>query len=184
MITKDDLARAEEETTKAVFDELKDEIGRTVPAGFSSPEALREIEITKVDAPAAGTYQEKFTVTASAAGRALVFRPEDAEELVKSFALEDVDSQELVAGSANLSYHARTIDFTKGRADVVVNGTVQARAVISQDKLVALVAGKKQGSISDALKSRPELKDYTLSLFPPWRSSVPGDTGKIRFVVE
>jgi len=184
MITKDDLARAEEETTKAVFDELKDEIGRTVPAGFSSPEALREIEITKVDAPAAGTYQEKFTVTASAAGRALVFRPEDAEELVKSFALEDVDSQELVAGSANLSYHARTIDFTKGRADVVVNGTVQARAVISQDQLVALVAGKKQGSISDALKSRPELKDYTLSLFPPWRSSVPGDTGKIRFVVE
>ncbi|MBI2053588.1 MAG: hypothetical protein HYT41_02500 [Candidatus Sungbacteria bacterium] len=184
VITKDDLKRAEEETTKAAFDELKDEIGRTIPAGFSSPEALREITITKVTAPAAGTVIEKFTVTASAVGRALVFRPEDAEELIKSFALEDMDSQELVAGSANLSYHARTTDFAKGRADVVVNGTVQARAVISRDQLIALVAGKKQGSISDLLKSRPELKDYTLSLFPPWRSSVPGDTGKIRFVVE
>lgn len=184
VVTKDDLKRAEEETTKAVFGELKDEIGRSVPAGFNSPEELRTVEITKVEAPQAGAHVEKFTVTASAAGKALVYRPKDAEMLIKSFALEGTKDQDMVDGSARLAYRARSIDFAKGRADVAISGSVQIKAVINRDQLASLVAGKKEGSIGDLLRGRPDLAAFTLSIFPPWRSSAPGDTEKINLVLE
>ena len=186
VLTKDDLKRAEEQTTKAAFNELKDEISKSVPTGFTSPEELRMVEITRVEAPVAGTHQEKFTVSATAHGRALVFRPEDAESLMKALALGATQdkNQEVVGGSARMTYRARNIDFTKGRADVTISGTVQIKAIVHQDALAALAAGKKQGSISEALRSRPEVSAFTLSLFPPWRSRAPGDTAKIHFVVE
>lgn len=186
VITKDDLKRAQEETTKAAFNELKDEIARTIPADFISPEELRMVEIVKVESVAAGTHQEKFIVQATATGRALVFHPQDAEGLIKSFVLEDArnKNQEVMDGSARMTYQARNVDFTKGRADVTVSGTVKATTLISHTELASLVAGKKQNSISELLRGRPEVSTFTLSFFPPWRSSAPADTGKIRFVVE
>ncbi|MDO8584471.1 MAG: hypothetical protein Q7R83_04825, partial [bacterium] len=185
-ITKSDLKRAEEQTTKAVFDELKDEIARTIPAGFVSPEELRMVEIARVEAPTAGAHQEKFIVVATATGRALVFRPEDGEALAGAFALDAAEdkNQEVVEGSARMTYRARNVDFIKGRADVAISGTVQTKAVVSHTELASLVAGKKQGPIGDALRSRSEVSAFTLSFFPPWRSRAPGDTAKIRFVVE
>lgn len=186
VLTKDDLKRAQEETTQAAFNELKGEISRTIPAGFISPEELRMVEIIKVTAPSAGARQEKFTVSATASGRALVFHPEDAETLIKSFALEGGQdkNQEVVESSARMTYRARNVDFIKGKADVAVSGTVETKAIVNRAELASLVAGKKQGSITELLRGRPEVNSFTLLFFPPWRSSAPGDTAKIRFVVE
>lgn len=181
VVSADDLKNAQELVTKALFDDLRAEMGRKIPSGFTVLPELQSVEITKVAAPAAGTHTERFSVSADAVGKAMVFRQDDATTLIKAFALADSPDQELVDGSSALRYHARSIDFDKGRADMTIEGSIRTKAIVNQAELAALVAGKKSGSIADTLRARPEIARFTLSLFPPWRSSAPSDPAKIHF---
>lgn len=184
IVSKDDLKNAQEEVTKLVFDALKAEIGRKIPQGFYSVDALRTVEITKIAAPAAGTRADHFSVSADAAGRAMVFHEEDAVALVTSFALQDAKDQEAVEGSARLSYRTRSVNFDQGKAEIVVSGNLKTKAVVHEDELASLVAGKNKNSIREVLQKRHELAGFDLSFFPPWRSSAPSNAAHIRFRVE
>lgn len=183
VVSKDDIKNAEEQVTKAVFDVLKAEIGRGIPPGFVSADGLQNVQIVKVDAPAPGTRAEHFSVAASAIGKALIFREQDAVALVQSLVLAGAADQEFVQGSAQLRYQARSADFGKGKAELAVSGHVKTRAVAHADDLAALIAGKKMGSITDVLRNRHELADFHLSFFPPWRSSAPANPAKIHITV-
>ncbi|MFY9463375.1 MAG: hypothetical protein WAP52_04300, partial [Candidatus Sungiibacteriota bacterium] len=184
VVSADDLKNAQEQVTKALFDELRDEMSRKIPPGFTVIKELQNIEIEKVVAPAVGMHAEQFSISADAAGKAMVFREEDAVALVRSLVLADTSEQELVAGSAQLQYRTRSINFDKGRADMTISGNVKTKAVVHRDALAALVAGKKGGSIADVLRGRPELVSFNLSFFPPWRASAPSDVAKIHFQPE
>ncbi len=181
VVSGDDLKNAQEQVTKALFDDLRSDIGRKIPPGFTALKELQNIEIKKVAAPAVGMHTEQFSVSADAVAKAIVFRQDDAIVLIKAFALADSTDQELVDGSADLQYHSRSIDFDKGRAEMTISGSVKIKAVVRGEELAALVAGKKSGSIADALHSRPELANFALAFFPPWRASAPSDPSRIRF---
>ena len=184
VVSADDLKTGQEQVTKTLFDDLQAEIGRKIPPGFTALKELQNIEITKVTAPAAGTHVEQFSVSAEATGKALVFREEDAVALVKSFALADASDQEFVPGSSQLQYHSRSIDFNKGRAMMTIAGSIKTKTVVHQEELASLVAGKKSGSIADALRVRPEIASFHISIFPSWRASAPSDPAKIHFQPE
>ena len=185
IVTKDDLARAEEDLSKALFSELDAQMLRGIPAGLFLLKELREIQIVKMEAPKAGSRAEHtFSVSAEAKGEALVFREQDIVDLLASFALEGIKNQEFIPGSARLSYAVRNVDFEKGRAEVTVGGNLKIKEKIPERELASLIAGKKEGSAIEALKARRELARFTLSLFPPWRATAPGDPAKIRFRVE
>lgn len=180
----EEIARAQEAVTKEASEILMSEMARQVPPGLVWRDQLREVEITRVDAPRPGTAGEKFFVEAAAVGRALAFRESDVNTLIKDAVVGDDKSRALVDGSAKVEYAVRSIDFDLGRADVLIRGTVKTTAVIPESELAALIAGKKEGSIGDVLKNRQDIAGFTLSFFPPWRSSAPKNLGKIRFVVE
>lgn len=184
VVSADDLKNAEEQVTKAIFDDLRAEITGKIPPGFTALKELQNIEITKVTAPAVGTHTEQFSVSADAGGRVIIFREEDAMALVRAFALTDTGQQELVDGSGQLQYHARSIDFDKGRAAITIGGSIKIKAVVHRDELASLVAGKKEGSITDVLRGRPEFSSFNISIFPPWRASAPANPAKIRFQPE
>ena len=182
--SKDDVKIAEEEMSKAVFEELEVQMARKAPPGLHLMRELREVQIVKMGSPRPGTPGERFSVAATASGKALVFREEDAIALMKSFALEESKDQELVEGSARLAYTVKTVDFEKGRAEVAVAGSLKTKTRIPEQELAALVKGKKEGSVIELFKTRRELASFNLAFFPPWRSKAPSDPSKIRFRVE
>lgn len=184
VVSKEDLKTGQEEATKTLFEELRQEMERKTPPGLTLLKELQEIQITKIEAPRPGTRRDKFSVEAQASGEALVFREADVINLLSSFALEESKDQELVEGSARLSYAVRSIDFEKGRAEAALTGNFKTKAKVPEAELAALIKGKKEGSVIEAFKARRELASFSLAFFPPWRSKAPNDPAKIRFRVE
>lgn len=182
--TKDDIKMAEEEVTKRVFEELEAEMARKVPPGLHLLRELREIQVAKMESPRAGTPGERFSVSAEAVGKALVFREEDPISLAQSLALEESKDQEPVEGSARLTYTVKNIDFERGRAEVVIAGNLKTKTRIPDRELATIISGKKEGSVIELFKARKELASFNLAFFPPWRSKAPSDPAKIRIRVE
>lgn len=185
VVMADDLKRAVEEVSKAAFEDVERDMARIVLPPLLLLKELREIEITKVTAPKIGSRATApFTVSAEAKGTAFAFREQDVIGLLASFALADNTGHEFVPGSARLSYDVRSINFEKGKAEVTIGGILKTKAKIPENELASLIAGKKEGSAGELFKKRAELAGFTFSLFPPWRSTIPADTAKIRFRVE
>lgn len=182
VVTKDDVKKAEEQVTKKVFDELKQEILRKAPPGFLLLDALREIQMVKVSSPRAGTRRDRFPVEAEARGRVLVFREGDSKNILKEFVLAGHFDKKVVEDSFRIEYRPRSIEYEKKRANLMVQGEVKTRAVVRKEDIAVLVAGKKEGSIVEVLKGRAELASFSVAFFPPWLFSAPKDTAKIRLI--
>lgn len=184
VVSPDDIKQAEEAVTKKVYEELNAEMSRKAPPGFTFIAKLREIEITKVLSPQANTRVDKFTAEAEAEGRAFFFRESDLISLLNQTIFKGDDSQTLMEETADFTYQIRTADYEKGKAAMLVNGTIKSKAVIPEKEIIMLVKGEKEGSIIEKLKARSELAQFSVSIFPPWRANAPADESKIHFVVQ
>lgn len=184
VVSEDDLKKAQEEITKNAYQLLERELAAKIPSEFKVTEGLRKIQISEIDAPRVNSPGERFTAGASALADVFAFRGGDVVELLKELILKGDTAKEFVSGSEDIQYQVRAVDFAKGRAEVLLRGTVKVKSVISQDELATLVAAKKEGSILEALKKRSELAEYRIAFFPPWLFKAPADTEKIKFKVE
>lgn len=185
VVTKEDVTKAQEQVTQAVFAELEAEMGHKTPAGLVVLKELRDVEIVKVDVPKAGSRANgTFVVSAEARGTALAFRESDVAALAASLALADRKDHVFIPDSARLSYAIKNVNFDKGKADVTVGGNLKIKAVIAEHELAGLIAGKKEGLATELFKERPELASFSFSFFPPWRSTTPGNPENITFRVE
>lgn len=182
--SRDDIKKAQEHLTQKAYDELQKEILRKIPADFKLIDQLREIEITKIEAPKPDSKHDRFPVEVRSVARVVVFRESDVQELVRDLVLKNDSQKEIVDGSQRIDYLVKNIDFNKGKADILLQGAVKVKPTISQDEFAALILGKKEGSIIEALKNRPELASFRVAFFPPWLFKSPGDSGKIRFIIE
>ena len=183
VVSRQDLQKAQESLSKKLYDELKAEIVRKTPHDFLLIDALREIQITKIDAPKENTRRDKFPVEVKGIGRLIVFREKDVKDLVKEV-LSSEKGKELVEDSINLQYRVRNIDFAKGRAEAVLSGEVKLRSVVPLDEIAGMLVGKKEGSIIEALKGRQELTSFQVAFFPPWIFSSPKNQAKIKLIVD
>lgn len=184
VVSAEDLKKAQEQVTKSVFEELKSEITQKIPPGFTLSEGLREILITSIKAPELNSRLDRFSVEASAAGRAFVFREEALAELLEALLVKESEKKSFISGSQKFSYRPTNVNFDKGRADIAVNGNLKIKAEFSQEEIPKEVVGKKEGSIIEILKNHSEFASFRLSFFPSWRSSAPPDPTKIRIVVQ
>ena len=184
VVAREDLRKAEENITKRVYDEVLQEFAGKVPSEFKLVEALREIQITNIAAPAEKSRRDEFVAEAEARGRTIVFRERDLLGLLDLLIIGDDETREFVEDSSNLTYQVLNIDYEKGRATVSLRGSIKTKAVIPEKELRALAVGKKEGSLIEFLKGRPELSSFRISFFPPWISKAPADENKIRIFVE
>ncbi|GEM_PF-3150969 len=180
--TKGDLKGAQEEATKKIYDELRQEIVRKIPPDFKVIDPLKEIQITNLESPRENTPGDRFTIKVDARARVIVFRENDVTELLRKLIIKD-GKNELVPGSLELDYQIRSVDFEKGRGEITIAGKTKTRAIIPTPELANLLTGKKEGSITEILKSRPEISSFKLTFFPPWLLSVPQDPTKVRFKI-
>ena len=181
VVSKDDLKKAEEEITKKLYEELQQEMARKVPLDFKVMDSLREIQVTKLDSPRPNLRSDKFSAEVAARGRLIVFRESDSVAVLKETVLKDDKTREYIDGSASLEYQVKTVDFEKGRAEVVVRGNLKARAVVPEKELAEFIKNKKEGSLVEVLKNRNELASFSVAFFPPWLLKAPSDSLKIKF---
>lgn len=159
-------------------------MSRKIPPGFVLLDGLREIQITSLDAPSPHTKRDRFSVEARARARAIVFRERDIVAFLKETFLADDTTREMIEGSEGFSYLPATVQFEKGRAEIAIQGSMKTKRTFSSQDLTEQLQGKKEGTITEFLKSRSEFAAFELSFFPPWRFLAPSDPGRIRFVVE
>lgn len=181
VVSKDDLKRGQEEVSKAVYNELKDELDKRVPDRFKLLDGLKEIQITKIASPSEKIRAEQFSVEAQATGRILVFREKDMLELVKKLAISD-PKKIYVEDSANLNFSIRGVDFSRGRADLTVQGGLKTKNSWSAEEFAQMLKGKKEGSMANFLKNQNEFAEFKISFFPPWLSTASSNPQKIRFM--
>lgn len=183
VVSKEDLKKAEETVTKKLYEELQQEMARKVPLNFKVMDALREIQVSKLDAPRPNSRSDKFSAETTGRGRLIIFRELDSVAVLKATVLKDDKTREYIDGSASLQYQIKTVDFEKGRAEVVVRGSLKAKAVVPEKELAESIKSKKEGSIIEVLKSRNELAAFSVAFFPPWLFKAPSDLLKIKFII-
>lgn len=184
IVSQEDIRRAQEGLTKKIHEELQAEIARKVPPDFKFIEQLREVEISKIENPRVGTRLDRFPVSVQGTVRVLVFREEDVREVVSDIALKGEKDKELLPETMSVRYLVQDLDFGKGRAQVTLGGDMKIKSKISKEEFTAIVQGKKEGSIIEALRGRPELTSFRISFFPPWIFKAPGDPQKIKLTIE
>ncbi len=180
VVTKEDRTRASEEITKQVYAELEKESSAKVPPDFTVSDALRAIEILKVDVPPADTAVDRFTASTDAVLRMIVFRETDVVSFLRGLVVAENQMSEIIPDSVALTYTVRSIDFEKGRAEVVIRGSIQTRAVIPESDMVGAIKGRSASEVKEYLEARDYIASSDVSFFPPWLLSAPGSTGKIK----
>lgn len=173
VVTASDVQQASQTVSKHVVAELERVAAEKIPQEFRLVDALNEVSVTKLDAPSPGAGGETFTVTAQAEARVLIFRDSDVTAVLGAALLSGDKSRELVADLSGIGYAVRDVDFAKGIAHLDLTGTVKIRAVVDPGEIVALVQGKKKGTMSAALRSVSGVDSFGIRIFPPWRSRAP-----------
>lgn len=180
-----DIKKAELEVTKIVYDDLNRDLTAKLPPEFNSTDTLREIEIIKIDSPQAGSVGDRFKVEARARARAFIFRKQDLISFLNATLLGTAEPrQKFLEGSLSLNYTPRNINYERGLAEILLGGDARTEAQIPEQELASLVRGGDRESISNTLNNRPEIENFKVSFFPPWRNSAPQNIGQIRFKLE
>lgn len=182
VVSAEDIKRAQEETTRRVYREIEEEMARKIPSEFILLAPLREITITGVSVPKENSRHDQFSAEARAEGNAIVFRKKDVFEFIGS--LVPMEGKSLIEEKTTYEFSIKNADFEKGRASVVLQGNAVLKAVISSELLAAELAGKKEGTIIDALRLRKDIASFKLTYFPPWLFRTPADSQKIKIYVE
>lgn len=184
VVTQEDRTRASEEVTKQVYAELEKESSAKVPPDFTFADATRQIEIVKVDVPSADTVADRFTASSEAVLRIIVFREGDVVSFLRGLVVGQDQAREIVPDSIALGYAARSVDFVKGRTDVVIRGSIQTRAVIPESDIANAIKGRSAGEVKEYLKARADVASSDVSFFPPWLLRAPGSAEKIKIRYE
>lgn len=184
VITRDDLTVAQEKVSKKVFDSLKQEMAQKIPAKFRLVDSLSEIAITNIDAPKEKIKADRFTVTVKAVARVFVFRDGDVTRILHEFLLKGDASKAFIDASADFHYQIKNANYDRKIANVNMNGNIKTKKILLAQDFANLVAGKKEGSLIDALNKRRDIGTFRVAFFPPWLFSAPSDPGRIHIIIE
>ena len=184
VVTHDDIVSAQQKVSKKAFDDLKQMIVQKIPAHFTYVDSLNEIEIASITAPKEKTKTDHFTVEVKAVARVFVFRDSDAIKLLNLMLLKSDDRKMFIEKSADFRYQIKNANYDKKIADVTMNGSIKTKKIISSDELTALVAGKKEGSLIEALKQRRDIATFRVAFFPPWLFYAPRNMRQIMITIE
>lgn len=184
VITRDDLSTAQQKVSKKVFDDLKQSMVQKIPSPFRLVDSLSEIAIKTIDAPKEKTKTDRFTVTAKAVARVFVFRDSDVIKLLSELLLKGDSTKAFIDASADFRYQIKNVNYDKKIANIAMNGTIKTKKIVSVQDLTSLIAGKKEGSLIDALNKRRDIGTFRIAFFPPWIFSAPTSAHQIHVIIE
>ncbi|MEK9195454.1 MAG: hypothetical protein AAB975_03700 [Patescibacteria group bacterium] len=184
VITRDDLTTAQEKVSKKIFDDLKGSMVQKIPSPFRLVDSLAEIAIKTIDAPKEKTKTDRFTVTAKAVARVFVFRDADVIKLLNELLLKADSTKAFIDASADFRYQIKNVNYDKKIAGIAMNGAIKTKKIVSVEDITNLIAGKKEGSLIDALNKRRDIGTFRVAFFPPWIFSAPTNSRQIHVIIE
>lgn len=184
VVSADDIKKASESVTAALFIELKDGITKNVPRGFHFVETLREIVIENVKTPPKGLRQDKFKVVAKGRARVIVFRDEDLSGLVKNALLSSRPGKEIIDGSLSFIFKKPEAKFDKGMAQFNLSGNAKIKSRVEGNEIMAFILGKKFGTIEEFLKKNNSISSFQFKSFPFWNLNAPHDSKKVNILIK
>ena len=180
-----DLERATKDITDVLLKTAKEQAGAGLAAGNNWLYLAGDSPTVKIDAKN-GSQQAEFTAQASGRIIAVYFSKDQAAKLAaaKLNLLIPDDKELLEFKPENISYSLEDYDAASDSATVkaVFNGVMILKGdseVINPKQLVNLTADQ----IVTYLKSRPEIKDYTLNFSPGFLKKAPSLADRIKIII-
>ncbi|MBI3627945.1 MAG: hypothetical protein HY220_04370 [Candidatus Sungbacteria bacterium] len=183
VITEIDIKNASQGVTADLFNYLRDQLKLKIPDGFTIIDGAREIAITNVSSPKAGTAGDQFAVTATGKVNAMAFRNQDEEELVAALFSTSSPKVFVEPGSA-LARTGVNLDIARHQLTYTLSNAVVLGGRLDRDAILQKIEGSSPGAIESALQTVPGLKAYKLKFFPFWLKNAPDDPAKINLTIE
>ena len=92
--------------------------------------------------------------------------------------------RKIIGGASPLSYDVTVVDFEKGRAEMVLRGSVKVARAIDTDALREVITGKSQEDARMVLLGHEEISAFRILFFPPWRYTIPSVPDRVNVVLE
>lgn len=178
-----DIDAASEEVTAALFAQLKEELERKIPQGAIAIPGAREITVTAVRKPKAGEAGERFFAEADGTAAVMAFRAEDLFALLGKLALSRDSGRIIAREKSRLEFDRASLSLKNRTLSFEVRGTVAAVSVVSSDEFGRALAGKTRADAENMLRLDSRIRAFGVTIFPPWRSAIPSDEGKMRISV-
>lgn len=182
--TDADIANAKSAAEKSLADNLDGFLAAQVPAAFKVIDGSRQFRVFKEQAQQDVDEKGNFGYFVDAQSSVIVFREQDALALMSAFAKTGAGNTALEMKDFTIQYAAVSPDFTQGkmflRADF--QGNFWQPVQINDFKEKA--RGKGDTDLRSLIYSLPGIERATISFWPFWVTSAPGDKDKIAVDVQ
>ena len=184
IVTADEIRKAEEAVTAEVFEEAKKELQSKVPPGFVMLPGARSVTVTDIEKPRPGEAVQSFRVSADAVASAILYKEDDFYLLISRLFVEEGANETVLRQKSDLVPTNADYDVDNRLLTFTLSGNVVLVPTIDQETLKSEIVGKSKKNAEEILRSKPEITDFTLDVFPPLLNRIPSDTEKIGLRVE
>lgn len=186
-ITADDLANAKLDIKNALIEKTKTEVGQDYANYGQVIYDILEDTISYQADGKIGEDKEKINLTALAEVVITAFSQEQAEKIALKKTMDTLpDDKKIIDLNKNdLVFSLSNLDYEHGITSL--NGSVKANIKFSKfDQIIdkTKIAGKDKKTIDTYLTSLPNIKNYSLSFFPPFTTKAPMLSDQIEISVK
>lgn len=167
-VSSDVIKKAEEDTTAALFNDIKDDLDQKVPEGFVSFAGGRRIAITSLSSPKAGDAGDNFSTEATAKGEMIIVKQEDIYKLLGLLLHLKDDNEEVITEKSTVKFTSAKPDFPGLTTSFSAEGELAAARPIDENDLKDTLSGKNAGEIDTILQGHSEIQSYRLQTSPSW----------------
>lgn len=176
--TDQDVASAKERTSQALKEVLQNGFLNSRPQGFVILDGASSINVAKL-VPAKNTDANgNFSVFAEASFRAIGFKQDNLELMIKNIMLKD--NPGMAFSENKIDYKNVKADFASGQLvfSVVASGIIEPE--FSGQNLKDKIAGKSIAESKAILAGLPDLAVGKVSLWPFWLGNLPKKVDRIK----
>ncbi|MCX6764411.1 MAG: hypothetical protein NTU58_01750 [Candidatus Nealsonbacteria bacterium] len=187
-VTQDDLQKAQNIVAEKLKTEEKNAIDKKIQeSGFVLLEQAFRQEIKDAfSLTKAGFEFEKFNFSGKVESKALVFKKEDMDNLIKEFFKENLTGNEkLYEKSLKIDWKPKTIIFpdasTSSAGKIILDVEISAKTYfeILQTNLKKDLQNKDLAGAKGFLGGKPEISSFEIKSWPFWIKKMPPDFNKI-----
>jgi hypothetical protein len=176
--TAADVTNAKAKVTSLLQSDLASNLTTTYPNNFKILTGATNVSVTKLTVTTTTDANGNFSVFGEATLQAIGFD----EAGFKSFllSLAQVQDPSSTFSAVTLNYTNIQADFTKGRVSFSLTAQGTLEPIFSPDDFKASILGKSIGDARTAIGGLPQLADGSISAWPMWLWSIPGNPNKVQ----
>ena len=183
-VTSDDLKQAKDALTKKLLEEAKEALhNKVAPGEILLGGALEASVIETVFDAKTGAVTDTFKGNAKVKAFALVFKKQDAEQLVKNNISSNLPvNNSFIEESLVVDYNPEVVDTKGGKLALNLQSSVKTYYNISTDDLIGLFPAKSGDQIKQVVDQMYEgkISQLKVNFWPFWVHKAPNDEKRIK----